>query len=202
MSALRQVTVMAAEVTAFVLLIPLLIWSRLPIPEYSAFTAPSQWLSYLPGYSGVLLRRVWYRHTLRRCGSNLTVDWLAAIRTRESEIGERCTLGVGTWVGWVQLGDDVMTGSHVALLSGARQHDFSDLSRPMRDQPGMKKKLIIGSDVWIGTQVVIMANVSQGTVVGAGCIVTKTYPPFAILAGNPARALRYRNQPRSSDDAD
>lgn len=191
-----------AELLAFILLLPLLFWSRLPLPEYTTFTAPSQWLSFLPGYSGILLRRVWYRFTLRRCGSNLTVDWLAVVRSRETEIGDRCTLGVGNWVGWVRLGDDVMTGSHVALISGAKQHDFSDLSRPMREQHGKKQQLIIGSDVWIGTQAVVMAAVSQGTVIGASSIVTKTHPPYAILAGNPARVLRYRNQPREGDETD
>lgn len=181
-----------AEMLAFIMLLPLLLWSRLPLAEYTTFTAPSQWLSILPGFSGVLLRRVWYRKTLRRCGSNLTVDWLAVIRTRETEIGDRCTLGVGNWVGWVQLGNDVMTGSHVSLLSGAHQHDFSDLSCPMRLQHGTKQQLMIGNDVWIGTQVVVMADVSDGTVIGAGSIVTKTYPSHVILAGNPARVLRYR----------
>lgn len=181
-----------AELLAFILLLPMMLWSRLPLPEYTTFTAPSQWLSYLPGYSGILLRRVWYRATLRRCGSNLTVDWLAVIRTRQTEIGDRCTLGVGNWLGWVRLGDDVMTGSHVALISGARQHDFSDLSRPMREQHGKKQQLIIGSDVWIGTQVVVMADVSQGTVIGAGSVVTKVFEPKVIIAGNPARLMRYR----------
>ena len=95
-----------------------------------------------------------------------------------------------------------MTGSHVALISGARQHDFSDLSRPMREQHGKKQQLIIESDVWIGTQVVVMADVSQGTVIGAGSIVTKKHPMNAILAGNPVRVLRYRNQPRNGDETD
>lgn len=181
-----------AELLAFILLLPLLLWSRLPLPEYTTFTAPSQWLSYLPGYSGILLRRVWYRSTLRRCGSNLTVDWLAVIRTRETEIGDRCTLGVGNWVGWVRLGDDVMTGSHVVFVSGARQHGFDDISRPMRQQHGEKQQLIVGDDVWVGTQAVVMADVSPGTVIGAGSIVTKTFEPKVIIAGNPAGLLRYR----------
>ncbi len=191
-----------AELLAFILLLPLLLWSRLPLPEFTTFTATSQWLSYLPGYGGILLRRVWYRHTLRRCGSHLTVDWLAVIRTRESEIGDRCTLGVGNWVGWVKLGNDVMTGSHVVFVSGARQHGFDDGSRAMRQQHGQKRQVVVGDDVWIGAHAVVMADVSPGTLVGAGSIVTKSYPPHVILAGNPARVLRHRNQPRNTDETD
>lgn len=183
-----------AELLAFILLLPLLLWSRLPLPEYTTFTAPSQLLSFLPGYSGILLRRVWYRFTLRRCGSNLTVDWLTVIRTRETEIGDRCTLGVGNWVGWVRLGNDVMTGSHVVFLSGARQHGFDDISRPMREQHGQKKQLTVGDDVWIGAHAVVMADVSSGTVIGAGSVVTRQHPAMSVIAGNPARILRKRGE--------
>lgn len=183
-----------AELLAFILLLPLMLWSRLPLPEYTTFTAPSQGLSFLPGYSGILLRRVWYRSTLRRCGSNLTVDWLAVVRTRESEIGDRCTLGVSNWVGWVRLGDDVMTGSHVVFVSGARQHGFDDISRPMRQQHGQKKQVTVGDDVWIGAQTVVMADVSSGTAIGAGSIVTRQHPAMSVIAGNPARVLRKRGE--------
>lgn len=201
MIVMRRAGLALAYVVAAVMLFPLLLWARLPLPEFSSFTAPSQLLSLVPGYLGILLRRVWYRLTLRHCGSNLTVDWLAVIRTRESEIGDRCTLGVANWLGWVRLGNDVMMGSHVALISGARQHDFSDLSRPMRQQHGAKRRLVIDDDVWIGTQAVVMADVTAGTVVGAGSVVTRSYPPQAIIAGNPARLLRYRYESESHDEA-
>lgn len=197
---LRRVAVFLAEAIGSVLLFPLLIWSRLPLPEYSRFTAPSQLLALVPGISGILLRRVWYRHTLKRCGTHLTVDWLAVIRTRDAEIGDRCTLGVGNWVGWVKMGNDVLTGSHVVFVSGKRQHGFDDLSRPMRQQTGQKQQVSVGDDVWIGAGAVIMADISPGTVVGAGAVVTRTHPPYAVLAGNPARVLRYRREESKTDD--
>ena len=190
----RHLLLRLAESLAFILLLPMLLWSRLPLPEYTTFTAPSQWLSFLPGFSGIMLRRVWYRSTLRRCGRNFTVDWLAVIRTRETEVGDRCTLGVGNWVGWVRLGDDVMTGSHVVFVSGARQHSFDDLSRPMRQQHGQKKQVTVGDDVWIGAQTVVMADVSPGTVIGAGSVVTRQHPAMSVIVGNPARVLRTRGE--------
>lgn len=197
---LRRAALGLAYAMAAIILAPMLLWSRLPLPEFSAFTAPSQLLSLVPGYLGILLRRVWYRLTLSRCGSNLTVDWLAVIRTRQSEIGDRCTLGVANWLGWVRLGNDIMMGSHVVIISGARQHRFDDLSRPMREQHGTKSQLSIGDDVWIGAQTVVMADVSGGTVIGAGSVVTKRYQPHVIIAGNPARVLRHRQQPGFSDE--
>ena len=55
----------------------------------------------------------------------------------------------------------------------------------------------IGSDVWIGCNSVILAGVEvgHGAVIGAGAIVTKDVPPYAIAVGNPAKVIRYRFPP-------
>jgi acetyltransferase-like isoleucine patch superfamily enzyme len=181
-----------ASGAALVLLSPLLAWSRLPLGEQSRFTAPSQLLALVPGVTGILLRRVWYRRTLRRCGERLTVDWLAVIRISDAEVGDRVTFGVGNWIGLARVGSDVMTGSHVIVTSGAGQHGFGDLSRPIREQGGSKRQVIIGDDCWIGAQSVLMADVAPHTVIGAGSVVTRTFAPGMVIAGSPARVLRPR----------
>jgi acetyltransferase-like isoleucine patch superfamily enzyme len=52
----------------------------------------------------------------------------------------------------------------------------------------------IGHDVWIGRSAIVLpgVEVGNGAVVGAGAVVTKSVPPYAIVAGNPARLIRYR----------
>ncbi len=52
----------------------------------------------------------------------------------------------------------------------------------------------IGNDVWIGTRVMLVGNihVGDGAIIGAGSVVTKDVPPYAVVAGNPARVIRYR----------
>lgn len=56
------------------------------------------------------------------------------------------------------------------------------------------KRSSIGHDVWIGNRVIIMQgiNVGIGAVVGAGSVVTKDVPPYAVVAGCPAKVIKYR----------
>lgn len=57
-----------------------------------------------------------------------------------------------------------------------------------------KGKIEVGSDVWIGTQSIILSGVKigNGAVIGANSVVTSNIPPFAIAVGSPARVIKYR----------
>ncbi len=55
----------------------------------------------------------------------------------------------------------------------------------------------IGNDVWIGARAIILSGVTvgDGAVIGAGAVVSRDVPPYAIVVGNPARAVRFRFDP-------
>lgn len=62
-------------------------------------------------------------------------------------------------------------------------------------QQGMRvSEVIIGNDVWIGMRVIIMPGikVGNGVVIGAGAVVTKDVPDYAIVGGVPARIIKFR----------
>lgn len=61
-------------------------------------------------------------------------------------------------------------------------------------EPICKGDITICNDVWLGTNTTVMAGVTihNGAVVGAGSIVTKDVEPYTIIAGNPAKFIRYR----------
>jgi acetyltransferase-like isoleucine patch superfamily enzyme len=166
-----------------------------------SFETVARSLSLVPGLGGMWLRRLWYRRTLAACGDNLYVDFLAAIRTPKTRVGHHVHVGVECWIGWADIGDDVMLGGHIVVLSGLTQHAFERLDVPMRRQPGAVRCIHVGRDVWVGNGAIIGADVSEGTVVAAGSVVTRTFPPLSILAGVPARLVGNRRDPVAADAA-
>lgn len=92
------------------------------------------------------------------------------------------------------VGRHVMIAPHVTVLGGS--HRFEDKTVPIGQQGNYPKtKLTIGDDVWIGRGAYILAHVKKigtGAVIGAGAVVTKDVPDYAVVAGNPARIVKYR----------
>jgi acetyltransferase-like isoleucine patch superfamily enzyme len=60
------------------------------------------------------------------------------------------------------------------------------------------KRIIIGNDVWVGESAIVMDGVTigNGAIVAAGAVVTRDVPPYAVVAGVPARIIRYRFEPQ------
>ncbi|MDZ8052246.1 MAG: acyltransferase [Aulosira sp. ZfuCHP01] len=90
-------------------------------------------------------------------------------------------------------------GNHCAIGPGCyiTDHDHGmDLTLPPLKQPMIAKPTQIGDRVWIGANVTILKGVTIGndTVVGAGSVVTKDLPEKAIVAGVPARVIKYRSE--------
>jgi maltose O-acetyltransferase len=94
----------------------------------------------------------------------------------------------------VKIGKMVMTGKNILVLGGGHRFDRTDI--PMGKQGSLPKtNLVIEDDVWIGERVTIMAKnitIGKGSVVGACSVVTKSVPPYAVVAGNPAKIIKYR----------
>jgi virginiamycin A acetyltransferase len=80
----------------------------------------------------------------------------------------------------------------VSIINGNKQHGIERLDIPVREQPGVYPRITIGQDSWIGDRALVMADVGRHAVIGAGSVVTKTVPDYAIVVGNPARIIGYR----------
>lgn len=110
------------------------------------------------------------------------------------EIGSFTGLNTGGWIGNdTIIGNDVMFGPEVTILSGS--HNFERTDIPMREQGATQRKpVVIGNDVWIGTRAIILPGIKIGShsIIGAGSVVTKDVPEYAIVAGNPAVIKKFR----------
>lgn len=92
------------------------------------------------------------------------------------------------------IGNDVMMAPDVVMLTS--NHRFDSLDVPIGQQGALPiRPIIIESDVWIGQRVIILPGVTIGTgsVIGAGAVVTKSFPPYSVIGGNPARILKMRS---------
>lgn len=107
-----------------------------------------------------------------------------------SGIGARCKIQNTN----IKIGDYVMMGEEVLILGGAHICDRLDV--PMGLQGNLPLSYLeICDDVWIGSRLTILAKVKRigkGSIIGAGSVVTKSVPDYAIVAGNPAKIIKWR----------
>ena len=177
-----------------ILFVPVLALCWLFRAGWLRFETGSFLLATVPGGLGVWWRRSWYRRTLQRCGLPLTVSWMSFIYFPDTGLGDDVYIGPFSSIMSADIGDHVLIGTRVSIVRGNHQHGFARLDIPMMEQPGRTRKLNIGSDVWIGTGAVVLADIAPGTIVGAGAVVTKACEPYSILAGVPAKVIRKRGQ--------
>ena len=116
------------------------------------------------------------------CINNAVGDVVIGDHTR---IGIHCTV-IGP----------VTIGSHVNLAQGitatAQNHNFEDTGKRIDQQGVSTIPVVIGDDVWIGANAVILPGVTIGrhSVVAAGAVVTKDVPDFTVVGGVPAKILK------------
>jgi acetyltransferase-like isoleucine patch superfamily enzyme len=167
---------------------------RIDSPE-RAFPGFSQLFSLLPGRTGVYLRRAFYRLVFPRCESGSWIGFGTVFSHPNCAVGRDTYVGVYCCLGEVTLEDDVLLGSHVSITNGSEQHGIGRLDIPVREQPGRWPRVTIGRDTWVGDRAVIMADVGRHCVIGAGSVVTRPIPDYAIAVGCPAKVIRYRGSP-------
>ncbi len=142
-----------------------------------------------------LLRVLCARHIFAKCGRRIRIASNVNFGTGHLiQIGDNSALNYRCWIGHdTIIGQDVMMGPEIIVLSGS--HNFEKTNVPMREQGAPPRRaVVIGDDVWIGTRSIILPGVRLGShsIIGAGSVVTKDVPEWAIVAGNPAKPVRNR----------
>lgn len=100
-----------------------------------------------------------------------------------------------------------LSASCTVVLGGNHRHDWvssypfpnfrAEFPTAYGRVPTHKGDILVGNDVWIGSYSHVLSGVSigDGAVVAACAVVTKDVPPYAVVAGNPARIVKYRFPP-------
>jgi acetyltransferase-like isoleucine patch superfamily enzyme len=156
------------------------------------FQTCSQIISIFPGVLGIYLRRGFYWMCLESFSRDCSIGCGTWFSHPQVRIGKGVYLGERCMVGMCDIGDDTLIGSNVDILSGRRQHHIDSSDTPISSQGGTFEKVHIGRNVWIGNGVIIMADIGDGSIIGAGSVVVKPIPPQSVAVGNPAVVKKSR----------
>jgi galactoside O-acetyltransferase len=176
----------------------------------------------VPGRAGVALRAAYYRLRLAESAPDLSIQTGASITCPNYiSIGRKCYLArdcklyatpespihIGANFSanananvminargkrHITIGNNVLIGPNVVLRSN--DHAFEQATVLINDQGMTEGAIIVGNDVWIASNAVILKNVTidDGAVVAAGAVVTKNVPSYTIVGGVPARTIGTR----------
>ena len=106
-------------------------------------------------------------------------------------IGDHTRIGLhNTIIGPVSIGNNVNLAQGITVT--ALNHNFDDATKRIDEQGVSTKPVVIGNDVWIGANVVVLPGVTIGShcVVAAGAVVTKDVPDHTLVAGVPAKVIK------------
>ena len=111
-------------------------------------------------------------------------------RIIHADIGKFCSIAGETRIGMgTHTLDNISTSPIFTEAKNGTKHSWVKESTI-----NPYKRVVVGNDVWIGVRTMVMGGVKigDGAVIGAGSIVTKDVPPYAVVAGVPAKVIRFR----------
>jgi maltose O-acetyltransferase len=129
-------------------------------------------------------------------GRNVTIGPKVNI-SRSTKIGDFVTLvGCNHLQGDITIGNNVVISRDCTIL--ATNHDYNTCDALPYGTAYNKKTVTIEDNTWIGAHVLIVPGVTigEGSIIGMGSVVVKDVPPLAVVGGNPAKVIKYRDERR------
>jgi virginiamycin A acetyltransferase len=155
----------------------------------SAFRFFAQLCALGPGLPGDYLRMAYYKLTLEACDLESRVEFGSFFAHPQVRLGRLVYIGSYCVLGRTSIGERTQVASGVQILSGRRQHARDQHGRLLAGDLKEFGRVTIGADCWIGAGAMVMADVGDGSTVGAGSVVVKPVPPASVAVGSPARVV-------------
>ena len=148
------------------------------------YTLWAQSYATLPGFLGNFARAAFYRFTLEKCSLDVTIAYGTFFAHPEASVEPFVSIGSYCVIGRAHIGARTQIASHVQITSGRHQHS--------RDSGGalastQLSHVTLGRDCWIGASAIVMADVGDGSTIGAGAVVVREITAGVTAVGNPAR---------------
>jgi virginiamycin A acetyltransferase len=184
-SLIRNALVLLAAALTLPLWLPTLIAKHI-FGSDGVFHFCTELLSLVPGKPGILLRRGYYALALNHCAWDCQIAFGTTFSHSRVEIHPHVVIGRNCTIGRAVIHRGVAIGSNVDILSGRRQHILDRPGVPVQYLAGHFTQLDIGAYAWIGNSAVIMNDVGEGAVIGAGSVVVHAIAAHSTAVGNPA----------------
>jgi acetyltransferase-like isoleucine patch superfamily enzyme len=138
-----------------------------------------------------------YTRRLLSCGKNIRFNpFTSYLEYRNIVIGDNVFINKNAYIaGRVVIGDNVLIGPNVTIIDGSGNHNFTNVGQPINVQGrGTDVTINIGKDSWVAANVIIIkgAGIGEGSIIGAGSLVTKEMPPYCICFGAPCKPESFR----------
>jgi len=148
----------------------------------------------MPGLPGDYLRTAYYRLTLEEWSLESRIEFGSFFAHPQAKVGRGVYIGAYCVLGRTSIGERSQIGSGVQILSGGQQHPRDAEGRIMGAEHGIFRTIRVGADCWIGAGSTVLAEVGDGTTLGAGSVVVYPVPPESVAVGNPARVVSRTHQ--------
>ena len=143
------------------------------------------------------IRMYYWQTRFKHLGKNFVCCSGVKIHSaRNIEIGNNVRIGEGTYInahGGLFIGNNVHFGPKVFIWTS--NHNYFAPEKLPYDDTMIYKNITINNNVWVGAKVILIPGVTigEGAVIAMGAVVTKDVPPCAVVGGNPAKILKYRD---------